>query len=69
MTLDQKIARLRAEVACRVRERAAIIHEACPGISWATADARAYAEEASGQRSLPLGPGFSADVDPLAKVF
>ena len=29
-----------------VIERASLIHEACPGISWAEADERALAEEA-----------------------
>lgn len=36
-----------------VHERAAIIHEACPGTTWAQADAQALAEVTDrGQRTL-----------------
>lgn len=52
-TLAERIAKLRPEVACRVRERACLIYFGCPGTSWPAADARAYAEEAVAQRELP----------------
>jgi hypothetical protein len=36
---------LRDEVADRVRERAAILHEACPGLTWEQADLMAFEQE------------------------
>ena len=67
-TLAEQIAKLRPEVAFRVRERACLIYFGCPGTSWPEADRRAYAEEHTDQRALPFAAGPSADVDPLAGV-
>ena len=68
MTLAERIAKLRPEVAFRVRERACLIYFGCPGTSWPEADRRAYLEEHTDQRSLPLAEGFAAKVDELAEV-
>ena len=68
MTIEQRIAKLRPEVAFRVRERACLIYFGCPGTSWPEADRRAYLEEHTDQRMLPLAEGFSARADELAGV-
>lgn len=48
-----RLSRLRPERKCAVLERAAIKHEACPGMTWDEADDAAWAEEAYPQRELP----------------
>lgn len=43
------LSKLRADARDRVLERAALIHEACPGTTWPEADALAYGQEAHDQ--------------------
>lgn len=55
------VARLRklpSDTRERVCERATIIHEACPGVSWEEADQRAYDQVVNGKQ--PALPGVAA---------
>lgn len=52
-SMAAKIARLRDVHRCLVSERAAILHEANPGMTWERADELAYQQEAHPQASLP----------------
>lgn len=49
----ERLARLPEHRRRAVEERAAIKHEACPGMTWDQADDAAWAEEAYPQRALP----------------
>ncbi len=48
----ERLAALRAIYADAVRERAAIIWEGCPGMTWDAADDLAFEQEAHAQRRL-----------------
>lgn len=52
-SMAAKIARLTAQRRCLVSERAALIWEGNPGMSWERADELALQQEGASQRPLP----------------
>lgn len=52
-SMAAKLARLTAQRRCLVSERAAILHESNPGMTWERADELALQQEGSAQPALP----------------